>query len=388
MNYTAPISVIIGYFFVLSLSLITTTHVIRNRKKYGTPFMGLLIAAIAFLLGCAHATFYMLSIVFFISDQINIILLKFSILVWCNTLIITSLLFSSFREYKKLKSFPFLIYTILLGLLIGAFLSFDSIALTLSIPFPPPSIIFIDPSLIRYDYNLVTSIILVFFQLLVIFHFFYIALKIYTRTSKKEETLPLFLNTIVISLPIILNLFFIIFHQTPLRDLFIRDLFIIVLWISFLGVCVMIIKKPEIFYVLPNRIYSINIFHKSGILLFSYEFRKQRYSKAESAVWGSILIGLNHILSEFIDKKDKINVIQTKDADVVVQYEEDSGYALIVITNRKNSIVEGLMEKFSIEFKKKYKENLNEIQDINKIINVSEFSDLKELVEKNFELYL
>jgi hypothetical protein len=150
----------------------------------------------------------------------------------------------------------------------------------------------------------------------------------------------------------------------------------------------MIIKKPEIFFVLPNRIYSINIFHKSGILLYSYEFEKQISSKTEALIWGNILIGLNHILSEFLDKKDKINVIQTKAADVVVQYEEDSGYALIVVTNRKNTIVEGLMKKFSIEFNQKYKDNLNEILDINKIINVSEFSDLKELIERNFNLYL
>ncbi|MFX0011758.1 MAG: hypothetical protein ACFE9R_15700, partial [Candidatus Hermodarchaeota archaeon] len=71
-----------------------------------------------------------------------------------------------------------------------------------------------------------------------------------------------------------------------------------------------------------------------------------------------------------------------------IQYEEDSGYALIVITNRKNSIIEGLLKNFSLEFKQKYRDNLNEILDINKIINVSEFSDLKELIEKNFELYL
>jgi len=67
---------------------------------------------------------------------------------------------------------------------------------------------------------------------------------------------------------------------------------------------------------------------------------------------------------------------------------EDSGYALIVITNRKNSIVEDLMNNFSNEFKGKYKNELNEILDINRIINVSEFSDLKDLIEKNFQLYL
>jgi hypothetical protein len=46
------------------------------------------------------------------------------------------------------------------------------------------------------------------------------------------------------------------------------------------------------------------------------------------------------------------------------------------------------MKNFSNEFKLKYKNELNEILDINKIINVSEFIDLKGLIEKNFELYL
>ena len=87
-------------------------------------------------------------------------------------------------------------------------------------------------------------------------------------------------------------------------------------------------------------------------------------------------------------KKDKIDVIQTREADVVVKYEEDSGYALIVITNKKNSIVEEFMTNFSNEFKAKYNNELKEILDINRIINVSEFSDLKELIEKNFQLYL
>lgn len=387
MNYTAPLSITIGYFFILSLGLITTIHVIRNRNKYGTPFMGLLIAATAFFLGCVHATFYTLSIVFFISEQVNILLWKISILVWLVTLIIASILFSSFKEYKKIKSFPFLFYTLFFGLLIGAFLFPESIVLNLSIPLPS-SIMFIDPSLINYDFNYITATIIIIFQILVIFHFLYISIIINVQLKKKEDTLPLLLNAIVFSIPIILNIFYILFHHTLFGDLFIRDLFLVILWISYLGVCMMVIKKPEIFYILPNRVYSINIFHKSGILLYSYEFQKQMYSKTESTIWGSILIGLNHILSEFLDKKDKINVIQTKDADVVVKYEEDSGYALIVITNKKNSIVEEFMNKFSSEFKLKYKNELSEILDINKIINVSEFSGLKDLIEKNFALYL
>ena len=349
--------------------------------------MGLLIATVAFMLGCIHPTFYMLSVIFFISEQINILFWKLSILAWFLSLIISSLLFSSFREYKKIKAFPFLFYTLLLGLLIGALLIPDSIIINLSLSLPSSTIL-IDPSLINYNFNLITGIIIIFFQILVISHFLYIAIIINIHSTKKVETLPIFLNAIIFSIPILLNILYIFFHQTPFRDFFIRDLFVIILWISYFGVSIMIIKKPEIFFVLPNRIYSINIFHKSGILLYSYEFEKQTSSTTESTIWGNILIGLNHILSEFLDKKDKINVIQTKDADVVVQYEEDGGYALIVITNKKNSIVEGLMKNFSKEFKQKYKDNLNEILDINKLINVSEFGDLKDLIEKNFQLYL
>ncbi|MCK4383346.1 MAG: hypothetical protein KAW66_08650 [Candidatus Lokiarchaeota archaeon] len=387
MNYITPLSLIIGYFFIISLGFVVTIHIIRNRKNYGTQFMGLLNAAIVFSLGVIHATFYILSVVFFISEQINILFWKFSILAWFISLIITSLLFSFFREYKKIKSFPFLFYTLFLGLLIGALLTPDSITLNLSISLPS-SIIFIDPSLINYHFNFITGAITIVFQILIISHYLFIAIIINIRSKKKEETLPVILNAIIFSITITLNIFYVLFQYTLFRELFIRELFIIILWIAYFGVSIMIVKKPEMFFVLPNKIYSINIYHKSGILIYSYNFGSQTEFKTESTIWGNILIGLNHILSEFLDKKDKINVIQTKEADVVVKYEEDSGYALIVITNRKNSIVEDLMNNFSTEFKRKYKNELNEILDINRIINVSEFSDLKDLIEKNFQLYL
>jgi hypothetical protein len=387
MNYTTPLSLIIGYFFLLPTGLIITIQIIRNRKNYGTSFMAFLLAATAFIIGVIHSTFYTLSVVFIISEQINVLFWKFSILAWFASLITSSLLFSSFREYKKIKSFPFLFYTLLFGLLIATLLNPESVMFNLNISLPS-SIIFIDPSLINYSFNFVTGTIMIFFQIIAIFHYLSIAIIISIRSKKKEEVMPVFLNAIVLSIPVILNIFYILFNHTPFRVYFIRELFIVILWIAYFGLSVMIVKKPEIFFVLPNRIYSINIYHKSGIMIYSYNFENQTETKTDSTIWGNILIGLNHILSEFLDKKDKIDVIQTKEADVVVRYEEDEGYALIVITNRKNSIVEDLMKNFSIEFKLKYKNELNEILDINKIINLSEFSGLKGLIEKNFELYL
>ena len=228
MNYIAPISLIIGYFFILALSLIVTVHIIKNRKNYGTQFMALLLAATAFSLGFIHATLYILSVVVFISEQINILFWKFSILAWFISLIISSLLFSSFREYKKIRSFPFLYYTLFLGLLIGALLIPDSIVLILSTSLPS-SIIFLDPSLINYNFNFISGAIIVFFQILVISYFLYIAIIINIRSKNKEETLPILLNAIIFSIPIILNILYILFQRTLFREFYMRELFIIVL---------------------------------------------------------------------------------------------------------------------------------------------------------------
>ena len=140
------------------------------------------------------------------------------------------------------------------------------------------------------------------------------------------------------------------------------------------------------YMVLTNKIYNINIYHKSGILLWAYQFEKVK-SISDSAIWGNILIGLNHILSEFIDKKDKIDVMKTETLDIVVNYNVDYGFAVLVITNQKNDILQKFLNNFSDDFVNRYKTELNLIQDLNKIIDISDFKDTKEIIEKNFKAY-
>ncbi|TES96030.1 MAG: hypothetical protein E3J90_08725 [Promethearchaeota archaeon] len=167
-----------------------------------------------------------------------------------------------------------------------------------------------------------------------------------------------------------------------------REIYIVILWGSSFAYYIMLIKKPEMSFILPNRIYSVNIYHKSGIVLYSYNFGDATDNKIESARWGTILIGLNHILSEFIDKTDKIDVIQTKKSDIVVRYENDYGYALVVITNQKNEIIENLMLGFSNDFNSKYKLKLLDIQDLNRLIDIKKFANINKLVKKHFHLYI
>ncbi|MCJ7647156.1 MAG: hypothetical protein MUP85_00940, partial [Candidatus Lokiarchaeota archaeon] len=307
---------------------------------------------------------------------------KISIIFGLISLIITTFIYSFFREYRKIQIIPFTFIILFFGLIIGALLRENSILLitTLSDPIP-----FINPdiSLINFQFDLFTGSLIIITEISLIFYLSYISLTILRDTKSLDDSLPLFLNTIISAFPIIMYIFYILM-QRPL----LRELHITLLWVASCAMDIMLIKKPEIFFVLTNKIFSINIYHKSGILLYSYNFGEPNNQRIDSTIWGNILIGLNHILGEFIDVKDKIDVIKTKNSDVVVKYEIEAGYALVVITNKKNKIIEKLMEPFSEEFKNKYKKELNDIRDLNRIIDVSDFIDTKEIIKYHFQLYL
>jgi predicted house-cleaning noncanonical NTP pyrophosphatase (MazG superfamily) len=151
---------------------------------------------------------------------------------------------------------------------------------------------------------------------------------------------------------------------------------------------IVLVKKPYADIILTDKIFYINIYHKSGILLYSYRFEQLRKSEIDSEVWGNILIGINHILSEFIDSEDQINILRTKNAEIIVNYNNAYSFAILAITNKKSAYLRKLIEKFEELFIKEYKEELKEIQDINKIINVSEFRKTNEIIEDLFEIYL
>lgn len=382
MNYTISTSLIIGYFLIFILSTYTIIQIFKHRNKYGTELIAYLNIANTFIAGILYSTFFIFSVVIFISYDVNILLWKISLVTGFITLLITSIIYSFFNEYKKIKPFPFIYFTLLFGLLVGALATPDSITLTLNGPLPPMFSI-MDPTNMYFEFSFATSIVFILFELFITINFLYIAVIIYNKTKNKNDSSTLFLNTLVYSISVIMLLLYITVQETIYREIY-----IVILWGSSFAYYIMLIKKPEMSFILPNRIYSVNIYHKSGIVLYSYNFGDATDNKIESARWGTILIGLNHILSEFIDKTDKIDVIQTKKSDIVVRYENDYGYALVVITNQKNEIIENLMLGFSNDFNSKYKLKLLDIQDLNRLINISEFIDIKELVEKHFQLYI
>jgi hypothetical protein len=296
------------------------------------------------------------------------------------SLILTSLIYTFLKEFKKIPGFPFLIFIALFGFLLGALFYPNSIQIDISISSTPPFFIF-DPSQINYSYNARTGLIISIFQVSIVLYYFIHSSMIYAKARNKENTKGLIYNTIIFTVPILMYILY-IFFKFPIF----RELHILSLWITISGVCVMLLKNPEMFLEMTNKIFSINIYHKSGILLYSYHFTKSQ-NNVDSAIWGKILIGLNHILSEFVDKENQIDVLQTKNTDIIVNYDE-FGFAVVLIANKKNAILQNLMKKFTIEFRNKYEAELLEIQDLNKLINVSEFTETKELIEKEFQVYI
>ncbi len=368
---------VIGYILTLIMSIFSIFYISIHYAAYGTKLMTILNLLTIILTGFIYSTLFFISIVIYPS----VLLWKLSLIFGFIALLNTALIYAFLNEYKKVPIISFLCYTALFGLLIGFLFFFDSIQLVNNSSSSFPYLIR-DISNIHYIFNEDIALIITIILLFLGTHYLYFSIKIYTNSRNKQLNKWFIINTAFFYLPILMYILY-MYLSFPIF----REFHIFFLWVNYFGVAIMLIKKPEMFLLLTNKIYNINIYHKSGVLLYSYQFEKEK-SIIDSAIWGNILIGLNHILSEFIDKKDKIDVMKTETLDIVVNYNIDYGFAVLVITNQKNDILQKFLDNFTYDFKEKYENELNDIQDLNKIIDISDFKDTKGIIEKNFKVYL
>ena len=382
MISVASVSFITGYIFILYISLHTIIHILKNTEDYGTKLISYLNAAAVLIGGIIYSSLFLFSVVFYFSDSINLLFWKFSIFSYIIFLIIYSIIYAFFKDYEKFRPLPNIFFALLFGFLIGDLHREDSI-LFISMSSTPLEFVITDISLINFRFDFYTEILVALILLSIIIYLLYKSLTIAFSVSDINECYPLFLNTLITIIPIMMFLLYVFLENSLYCQLFIT-----LFWIANISVDIMLIKNPEMFFILPNKIFGINIFHKSGILLYSYEIDRKKSQEIDSTTWGSVLIGLNHILTEFLDKTDKIDVIQTQKSEVVVKYDIDLGFALVINTNRKNSIIDKLMDNFVVAFKNRYRSELLNIQDLNRIIDTSDFLDTKDIIEEYFGLYL
>ncbi len=380
MNVLFFILLAIGYIFIFCICIFTLIHLIRFKEKFGVKLIAYINFLAVFIAIIIYSSLYFTSITIYFSESLNLILWKLSIASGILSFLFISLMFTFLKEFKKIPDFPFLYFLTLFGFLIGFLFFPDSIKINSSISNSPP-FLQINSSTVNYSFSVIVKIIIILFYGSILIYFSFLTIMINQRTWNEERAKKMILNTVIFSFPI-LSLILHILSELPVF----REMHILFFWITLLGICITLLKKPEMFIELTNQIYYINIYHKSGILLYSYQF-DQTKSETDSAIWGNILIGLNQILSEFVDKQNQIDVLQTKNTDIIVHY-DDFGFAVVLIAKKKNIILQNLMKKFTVEFRDKYKEELLEIQDLNKLINVSGFTETKELIEKGFQLYI
>ena len=159
--------------------------------------------------------------------------------------------------------------------------------------------------------------------------------------------------------------------------------------IGYLLYCVIttysIVKKPEFFVDFLNKVYNFIIFHRSGILLYNFNLEKGKEAD-DSLLKGSILIGINHILSNFINKKDQLNLISLrKHQDIVLEYDNELNYAILLIVKRKNSFIDTAVQLFMNKFSKLYKDKLI---NLNGLIDTSTFNNTGEIISEFFGPFL
>jgi len=169
-----------------------------------------------------------------------------------------------------------------------------------------------------------------------------------------------------------------------LQNIVIRFFFIAFYIVGAIFASYYLIKKPFVFIELTNKIYDFIIFHRSGVLLYSYNFETGEETD-ESLLKGSILIGINHILSNFIDKKDQLGLIKMQNRDIIFEYDNNHGYALLLTTNHKNAYIDKAVSKFMKKFTGLNKEKLKNLKGL---IDASEFRNAKDIILEFFEPFI
>jgi len=340
-------------------------YILLNRGKYEAEvgFLAILII------------YFVSEITYFISFNLsaeNFFDIPLSLVLWYISIITRSIsigMFASIHNLElnkdsKVRFLPALIYIFIGGII-------------LSLLFVPDSFTVI-PKGFEYFYlfnniGLLTSIIL--FNFCIVFFSWIIQIKGYHKFADKKLGKFYYIFMLLFSLHIFLYSLSLI-----TLEIYFKLLHSIVYLISIGYLVFVVIKKPNIFTVFTNKIYDLIIFHKSGILLYSFNFQT-REEVDESLLKGSILIGISHILANLSNVEAQITHIKMKDRTVVFNFNTQLGYASLLIAKHRNKILEKSIDNFMNEFSTINKDSL---KNLTGLIDVSTFKNAKGLINQYF----
>lgn len=357
---------IIIYIIFLGAGII---YVVIKREKYKAE-VGFFIILITYLIS---------EITYFISFNLsgeNYFDIPLASILWyisIITRIISIGIFASIHNIElnkdsKVRFLPVLVYIFLGGILLGLLLT-------------PHSFTVVQLGIEYYYFfnNIGLLISIILFSLCIILFSWTIQIKRYDEFADKKLGKYYYIFFILFSLQIFLYDLFII---TPV--FYFRILHSCFYLIGFGYFVYVIINKPNLFAVFTNKIYDFIIFHKSGILLYSYNFQT-REEVDESLLKGSILIGISHILANLSNLKTQVTHIKMEDRAVVFNFNTQLGYAVLLIAKHKNKILENSIQRFVNEFSQL---NMDSLKNLNGLIDVSKFKNAKMLIKQYFRHFI
>lgn len=355
------ISVIISIFAIIYFS----TH----RENYGTK-QRLTLMILIYLIGgiCYFTTFSLSSMTYFKSD-IALILWKISMIIRIPAMLLIFSLRISIIDSQKAKFTYISIICFLGGLIVGLLFIPNSFEIM-----NVEGVYIIDVKNIYFlIFNVVYDVFLIVFMI-------HILLKTYIIIGNKRLFRTMVFGTIIATFIILNNTLYLI-----TQNLLYRYLHLVVYVGSSFVMLIQIVKKPELFIDFSNKIYNFIIFHRSGILLYNY-YVKNGNKADDSLLKGSILIGINHILLNFINKKDQLNLISLRNThDILLEYDNELNYAILLIVRRKDFIIDKALQLFMSKFSKLYGDKL---LNLNGLIDTSVFKNTGEIIKENFGPFL
>ncbi len=348
--------------------MIGILYVYFNRYNFGNKLTNFLNILLYLFLGILFFTSFSLSTETYFTENLVLIFWVMSIIFWIFSITMLSVIHKFIIKFEEKAIISIIFYSLVIGIILG--LTFLSNSFTIKSNSGSYSFIF---------KNLILLVFLLSYNALIIGAMCYNLIKYYSSIRDKRSGKMLSILTSQFCVIISLYSVYIITQNILFRYLYIA--------IYLIGACFAtysIIKTPFLYIELTNRIYDFIIFHRSGILLYSYNFETGEDTD-ESLLKGSILIGINHILSNLIDKKDQLGLIKMQNRDIILEYDHNHGYALLLTANHKNAYIDKAVNNFMKKFTLLNKEKL---ENLHGLIDVSEFRNAKELIMEFFEPFL
>ena len=355
----------------VTLAIFAILYILTHHKNYGTKTIVLFVVLIYLFYAILYLPFLTLSIEVIYAEDVALIMWKNSIIIRVISFGFIISLCNFILVYSNLNFYITFTYCFFLGIIAGLLTIPDSIEITL-----------IGNYYYYFFRNPLLLILIMLFDYFIIGILSYIIVKNLSAVRNPLIGRLLFMFIIYFSIVFITDNIYII-----TQNILMKNINYILNIIGALSILYTLLKLPEFYVVLTNKIYDFIIFQKSGILLYSYNFETGRETD-ETLLKGSILIGINHILSNFIYKKDQLNIIKMEDLDLIFEYDTYYGYALLLVTNQRNVIIEKAVKNFMQAFNDMNKDELKKIENFSKLIDVSVFKNAKDLINEFFYPYL